>query len=72
MSVTLITIAARTLLAFLTTVSVVMSMFNKLVFLKELQSSHRQFNSPTPTRRHIKSSRDVGELVFNPGQLIKS
>ena len=38
-SVTLITIAARTLLAFLTTVSVVMSMFNKLVSLKELQSS---------------------------------
>ena len=26
-------------------------------------------NSPTPTRRHIKSSRDVGELVVNPIQL---
>ena len=29
-------------------------------------------NSPTPTRRRIKSSRDVGELVLNPIQLIRS
>ena len=29
-------------------------------------------NSPTPTRRRIKSSRNVGELVFNPVQLIRS
>ena len=26
----------------------------------------------TPTRRRIKSSRDVGELVLNPIQLIRS
>ena len=29
-------------------------------------------NSPMPTRRRIKSSRDVGELVLNPIQLIRS
>ena len=29
-------------------------------------------NSPTPTRRRRKWSRDVGELVFNPVQLVIS
>ena len=29
-------------------------------------------NSLTPTRRRIKSSRDVGELVLNPIQPIRS
>ena len=29
-------------------------------------------NSPTSTCRRIKSSRNVGELVFNPVQLIRS
>ena len=43
-----------------------------VVCLIELRSSRRQFNSPTPTRRRIKSSRNVGELVFNPVQLIRS
>ena len=38
----------------------------------ELRSTRRRFNSPTPTRRRIKSSRNVGELVFNPVQLIRS
>ena len=38
----------------------------------ELQSSCRQFNPPTPTCQCIKLSRDVGELVFNPVQLIRS
>ena len=38
----------------------------------ELRSTHRRTNSPTPTRRRIKSSRDVGELVLNPTQLIRS
>ena len=28
-------------------------------------------NSPTPTRRRIKSSRDVGELVLNPYNLLE-
>ena len=37
-----------------------------------LWSSRRRFNSPTPTRRRVKSSRDVGELVFNPVQFIRS
>ena len=37
------------------------------------QSTRRRtLNSPTPTRRLIKSSRDVGELVVNPIQLIRS
>ena len=36
------------------------------------QSTRRRTNSPTPTRRRIKSSRDVGELVVNPIQLIRS
>ena len=36
------------------------------------QSTRRRTNSPTPTRRRIKSSRDVGELVLNPIQLIRS
>ena len=36
------------------------------------QSTRRRTNSPTPTCRHIKSSRDVGELVVNPVQLIRS
>ena len=35
------------------------------------QSTRRRTNSPTPTRRRIKSSRDVGELVVNPIQLIR-
>ena len=34
--------------------------------------TRRWTNSPTPTRRRIKSSRDVGELVLNPIQLIRS
>ena len=38
----------------------------------ELRSTRRRSNSPTPTRRRIKSSRDVGELVLNPIQLIRS
>ena len=38
----------------------------------ELRSTRRRTNSPTPTRRRIKSSRDVGELVVNPIQLIRS
>ena len=38
----------------------------------ELRSTRRQSNSPTPTHRSIKSSRDVGELVLNPIQLIRS
>ena len=38
----------------------------------ELRSTCRRTNSPTPTRRRIKSSRDVGELVVNPIQLIRS
>ena len=37
-----------------------------------IQSTRRQFNSPTPTRQRIKSSRNVSELVFNPVQLIRS
>ena len=43
-----------------------------------IQSTRRRSNSPTvqladgPTRRRIKSSRDVGELVLNPIQLIRS
>ena len=37
-----------------------------------LRSTRRRTNSPTPTRRRIKSSRDVGELVVNPIQLIRS
>ena len=37
-----------------------------------LRSTRRRTNSPTPTRRRIKSSRDVGELVLNPIQLIRS
>ena len=37
-----------------------------------IQSTRRQFNSPTPTHRRIKSSRNVSELVFNPVQLIRS
>ena len=41
----------------------------KTTTLHELQSTRRWSNSPTPTRRHIKSSRDVGELVLNPIQL---
>ena len=36
------------------------------------RSTRRRTNSPTPTRRRIKSSRDVGELVVNPIQLIRS
>ena len=40
--------------------------------LVELRSTRGRFNSPTPTRRRIKSSRNVGELVFNPVQLIRS
>ena len=36
------------------------------------QSTRRWTNSPTPTRRRIKSSRNVGELVVNPIQLIRS
>ena len=40
--------------------------------IKELRSTHRWSNSPTPTRRRIKSSRDVSELVLNPIQLIRS
>ena len=31
-----------------------------------------RFNSPTPTCRHIKLSRNVGKLVFNPVQLLRS
>ena len=38
----------------------------------DLRSTRRRSNSPTPTRRRIKSSRDVGELVLNPIQLIRS
>ena len=41
----------------------------KATTLHELQSTRRWSNSPTPTRRHIKSSRDVGELVLNLIQL---
>ena len=40
--------------------------------IKELQSTHRWSNSLTPTRQRIKSSRDIGELVLNPIQLIRS
>ena len=40
--------------------------------IKELRSTRRWSNSLTPTRRRIKSSRDVGELVVNPIQLIRS
>ena len=40
--------------------------------IKELQSTRRWSNSPTSTRRRLKSSRDVGELVLNPIQLIRS
>ena len=36
------------------------------------QSTRRWTNSPTPTRRRIKSSRNVGELVVDPIQLIRS
>ena len=43
-----------------------------LIKNKELLSSRRRFNWPTPTCRRVKSSRDVGELVFNPVQLIRS
>ena len=38
----------------------------------ELRSTHQRTNSPTPTRRRKKSSRDVGKLVLNPLQLIRS
>ena len=38
----------------------------------ELWSTCRRSNSLTPTCRRIKSSRDVGELVLNPIQLIRS
>ena len=51
----------------------------KLIFIDEIsmvgngiQSTRRRFNLLTPTRQHIKSSRDVGELVLNPIQLIRS
>ena len=40
--------------------------------LNRIQSTRRRTNSPMPTRRRIKSSRDVGELVVNPIQLIRS
>ena len=40
--------------------------------IKELRLTRRRSNSPMPTRRRIKSSRDVGELVLNPIQLIRS
>ena len=40
--------------------------------IKELRSTCRRSNSPTPTRRRIKSSRDIGKLVLNPIQLIRS
>ena len=36
---------------------------------QELRSSRQQFNLPTPTRRRIKSNREIGELVFNPVNL---
>ena len=38
----------------------------------ELRSTRRRSNSPMPTHRRIKLSRDVGELVLNPIQLIRS
>ena len=44
----------------------------KLMSLTGNQSTRRRTNSPTPTRQRIKSSRDVGELVVNPIQLIRS
>ena len=43
-----------------------------IICFYELRSSHLQFNLPTPTRRHIKSSRNISKLVFNPVQLIRS
>ena len=45
---------------------------NSKWLLKGNQSTRRRTNSPTPTRRRIKSSRDVSELVVNPIQLIRS
>ena len=49
-------------------------LWNWMIYLSncELRSTCRWTNSPTPTRRRIKSSRDVGELVLNPIQLIRS
>ena len=40
--------------------------------IDELWSTRRRSNSPTPTCRRIKSSRDISELFLNPIQLIKS
>ena len=40
--------------------------------IKELRSTRWWSNSPTPTCRRIKSSWDIGELVLNPIQLIRS
>ena len=40
--------------------------------IKELWLTRWRSYSPTPTRRRIKSSRDIGELVLNPIQLIRS
>ena len=41
---------------------------NFKILCKELQSTRRRTNSPTLTRRRIKSIRDVGELVVNIGE----
>ena len=41
-------------------------------YFKGIQSTCRRFNSPTPTRQRIKSSRDIGKLVLNPIQLMRS
>ena len=40
--------------------------------IKELWLTRWRSYSPTPTHRRIKSSRDIGELVLNPIQLIRS
>ena len=46
-----------------------------LLLIKEvsgIQSTRRRTNLLTPTRRRIKSSRNMGELVLSPIQLIRS
>ena len=40
--------------------------------LQELRLTRQRSNLPTSTRQHIKSSRDIGELVLNPIQLIRT
>ena len=46
--------------------------FSLITSMSGIQSSRQQFDPPTPTCWHMKWSRDVCELVFNPVQLVRS